>query len=105
MVGHKGDVAVTADRAWSVTATPEDGARLDAERIRGEGKAAVREDSAAEAARAPFMTCLACGVNVITGRPDRRYCSGRCRARASRERKTREIDALITRLQAEAQSK
>jgi len=60
---------------------------------------------AAEAARAPLMTCLACGVNVITARPDRRYCSGRCRARASRERKARELQELIARLQAEARLK
>jgi hypothetical protein len=104
MVGRKADVAVTADGAWSVTAAREVGARLDVDRIRGEGHAAVRENLAAEAARAPFMTCLACGVNVITGRPDRRYCSGRCRARASRERKARQLQALIA-FQVEARSK
>ena len=38
MVGRKADVAVTADVAWSVTAAREDGATLDAECIRGEGK-------------------------------------------------------------------
>jgi predicted nucleic acid-binding Zn ribbon protein len=62
-------------------------------------------DIAAGGARAASQACPACGIAVPTRRRPRIYCSGRCRARASRERKARELDSFIARLQAEAQGK
>lgn len=32
--------------------------------------------------------CGGCGAPLVGGRPQRRYCDGRCRARASRQRQT-----------------
>lgn len=61
----------------------------------------VDEDrSGRERALSRGKTCPACGAVVDGGRPDRRHCSARCRARASRERKTLEIEALLARLRA-----
>ena len=42
--------------------------------------------------------CPGCGAPLTGGRPQRQYCDGRCRARASRERRAREVQVTIARL-------
>ena len=59
-------------------------------------------DLASASARTLSTThpCVSCGAQLKDGRARRRYCSGRCRARASRERKNCDVSALLDRLQA-----
>lgn len=47
-------------------------------------------------------SCEGCGAELGGGRPQRRYCNGRCRARASRERQARKLHELIGQLQGRA---
>ena len=44
-------------------------------------------------------SCEGCGAELGGGRPQRRYCDGRCRARASRERQAHKLQDLIGQLQ------
>jgi predicted nucleic acid-binding Zn ribbon protein len=60
----------------------------------------------ARAACGGYLRCVQCGAVFDAGRVDRRYCSGACRAAASRERKAdklaeqaRELADLVGRLQ------
>ena len=48
-----------------------------------------------ETARAVSTTrvCAGCGAPLVGGRPQRLYCGGRCRARASRERRAHDAHA------------
>ena len=77
--------------------------------VQGHGPGAVRTS---DGARAPStaIQCDGCGAPLIGGRPDRRFCSGACRARTSRERRAEserarlraelaaELDAVLVRL-------
>lgn len=42
--------------------------------------------------------CARCGVLLVGGRRHRKYCSGRCRAQASRVRRSREEASAFRRL-------
>ncbi len=42
--------------------------------------------------------CAQCGVLLVGGRRHRKYCSGRCRAQASRVRRSREKASAFRRL-------
>ncbi len=59
------------------------------------------EQPGSNAARAPLaggLACERCGAPFSEGRIDRRYCSARCRAAASRDRaaaRVRKLEALI----------
>jgi predicted nucleic acid-binding Zn ribbon protein len=49
-------------------------------------------------ATAGYLRCARCGVTFLPGRTDKRFCSDRCRAAASRDRqasKVRRMEALI----------
>jgi predicted nucleic acid-binding Zn ribbon protein len=62
-------------------------------------------DHIPEAARAVSVrTCAACATS-IDGRPQRRFCSGACRARFSRERRERQVADTIARLMQQAEGR
>ncbi len=64
------------------TTDPVEGAQPDeAQHLRPESARAV----------STARPCEACNSRLTGGRPHRRYCNGRCRARASRERRAREL--------------
>ena len=54
-------------------------------------------DRAGKGVRAPPATkrCERCGAELDGGRPDRRFCGGACRARASRERSRARLRAEL----------
>lgn len=55
-------------------------------------------ERASEAARAPISRhCESCG-SAIDGRPGKKFCSGACRARHSREQRARAIQDVLDRL-------
>ncbi len=62
---------------------------------RVEGEVALEaERSAAKG----YLRCARCGAEFAQGRADRKYCSDRCRAAASREaraKRVRDIEGLI----------
>ena len=68
---------------------------VGAAQVPTEGKVGSVDDRRLETARAVSTSrlCAGCGTPLVGGRPQRRYCTGRCRARASRARHAQESDA------------
>ena len=90
-MSKKSDIVIGADGdAFTVISDQGGGERRD-DALRPRVNAGTEVSSETARALSTDGLCEGCGAPLIGGRPQRRYCDGRCRARASRDRRARYV--------------